>query len=54
MPTPITPPRPRAITDIGGGFGELNMEVILAQKPDLVLASSLMADEQIKPLRMPG
>jgi len=42
------------VTDIGGGFGELNMEVILSQKPDLVLASSLTAEEQIKVLQDAG
>jgi iron complex transport system substrate-binding protein len=40
----------KTVPDIGGGFGELNTEIILAQKPDLVLASSLTPPEQIKAL----
>jgi len=48
------PEEAKAVTDIGGGFGELNMEVILSQKPDLVLASSLTAEEQIKVLQDAG
>ncbi len=44
----------KQIADIGGGFGELNMEAILAQKPDLVLGSSLTAPEQIKALEDAG
>jgi len=35
---------------VSGDFGELNTEVILAQKPDLVLASSLTPPEQISAL----
>lgn len=38
------------VPDIGGGFGELNTEVILAQKPDLILAGLLTPPEQIKAL----
>lgn len=38
------------IADVGGGFGELNPEVIVSLKPDLVLASALNAPEQIKAL----
>ena len=37
-------------TLFGGGFGELNMEVLLAKNPDLVLASSLNSPEQIQSL----
>ena len=44
------PEAAQTIADIGGGFGELNTEVMLAQKPDLVLASSLTPPEQIKAL----
>lgn len=44
------PEEAKAVADIGGGFGELNTELILAQKPDLVLASSLTPPEQIQTL----
>lgn len=42
------------IVDIGGGFTELNLELILAQKPDLIMASSLTSDEQIQALENAG
>ena len=48
------PAEVKDIPDIGGGFGELNVEIILAQKPDLALASSLTAPEQIKALEDAG
>ncbi len=48
------PPEAKQATDIGGGFGELNTEVILAQKPDLVLAGSLTPPEQLKALEALG
>lgn len=44
------PEAAKQVTDIGGGFGELNTEVILAQKPDLVLAGALTPPEQLKAL----
>jgi cobalamin transport system substrate-binding protein len=44
------PEAAKQVADIGGGFGELNTEVILAQKPDLVLAGSLTPPEQLKAL----
>ena len=44
------PEAAKQVTDIGGGFGELNTEVILAQKPDLVLAGSLTPPEQLTAL----
>jgi iron complex transport system substrate-binding protein len=44
------PEAAKQVTDIGGGFGELNTEVILAQKPDLVLAGSLTPSEQLTAL----
>ena len=43
-----------SVPDIGGGFGELNTEAIIAQKPDLILASSLTPPEQIKALESLG
>ena len=36
-----------AITDIGGGYGELDMETIVSLAPDLVLAAELTTSEQI-------
>ena len=38
------------ITDIGGGWGDLDTENILAMEPDLVLAAALTAPEQIQTL----
>lgn len=48
------PEEAKSLLDIGGGFSELNVEVILAQKPDLVLASSLTSPEQIDALEKAG
>jgi iron complex transport system substrate-binding protein len=42
------------VTVVSGGFGELNTEVILAKKPDLILASSLTPPEQISALEELG
>ena len=36
------------IADIGGGYGDLNSELIVSLKPDLVLAAELTPPEQIK------
>ena len=44
------PPEAQEITDIGGGFNELNSELILSLTPDLVLAADLTPPEQIKTL----
>lgn len=44
------PAEAESLPDIGGGFGELNTEVILSLKPDLVFASVLTPPEQIKAL----
>lgn len=44
------PAEAASLPDIGGGFGELNTEVILSLKPDLVFASFLTPPEQIKAL----
>jgi iron complex transport system substrate-binding protein len=38
------------VTDIGGGFGALDTETILASTPDLVLAGNLTPAEQIQAL----
>lgn len=38
------------IADIGGGFGELDIETIVSLDPDLVLASELTPPEQIQSL----
>jgi iron complex transport system substrate-binding protein len=45
------PPEALQVTDIGGGFGELDAEAILALQPDLVMASSLTPPEQVQALR---
>lgn len=42
------------VADVGGGFGELNPEMIVSLKPDLVLASALNAPEQIAALENLG
>jgi len=39
-----------AVTDIGGGFGELAMETIIDLQPDLVLVADITAPEQIQAL----
>jgi iron complex transport system substrate-binding protein len=39
-----------SVTDIGGGFGALDTETILASTPDLVLAGELTPAEQIQAL----
>jgi iron complex transport system substrate-binding protein len=44
------PEEAKAVTDIGGGFGPLNTELILAAKPDLILAGDLTPAEQIQTL----
>jgi iron complex transport system substrate-binding protein len=48
------PEEAKALTDIGGGFSTLNLEGILAARPDLVLASSLTEAEQIKAIEDAG
>lgn len=48
------PEEAKNLLDVGGGFNELNLEIILAQKPELVLASSLTAPEQIDALEKAG
>jgi iron complex transport system substrate-binding protein len=48
------PPEAKSVADIGGGVGSLNIELILAKKPDLVLASPLTPPEQIANLEKAG
>lgn len=45
------PPESLQIKDVGGGFGNLDVETIIALQPDLVLASPLTAAEQVQGLR---
>jgi len=44
------PAEAQTVADIGGGFGALNTEIILAAAPDLVLAGDLTPAEQIQAL----
>jgi cobalamin transport system substrate-binding protein len=48
------PAEATSILEVGGGFGDLNTEVILAQNPDLILASQLTPPEQIASLENLG
>jgi len=48
------PAEAQAVADIGGGFGALNTEIILAAQPDLVLAGDLTPAEQIQSLENLG
>ncbi len=45
------PPEALQIKDVGGEFGNLDIETIVALQPDLVLASPLTSAEQVKGLR---
>lgn len=42
------------VADIGGGFGEVDTETLIASDPDLILASELNAPEQIASLENLG
>lgn len=44
------PEEAKAVTDIGSTFDALNTELIVAQKPDLVLAAEINTPEQVKQL----
>jgi iron complex transport system substrate-binding protein len=44
----------QAIANVGGGFGELDMETIVSLEPDLVLAADLSPPEQIAAIEKLG
>lgn len=48
------PEAAQALTNIGGGYGELNMETIVSLEPDLVLAADLTPPEQIEAIEKLG
>lgn len=48
------PAEAKSLPDMGGGFVALNMELIVAAKPDLVLASPLTPPEQLADLNNAG
>lgn len=48
------PAEAQQATDIGGGFGQLNIEIILTLEPDLILAAELTPPEQVKELEALG
>ena len=48
------PAAAQTITNIGGGFGELDMETIISLEPDLVLAADLAPAEQIEAIEKLG
>jgi iron complex transport system substrate-binding protein len=48
------PPEAKDVADIGGQVGSINVELILAKKPDVVLASPLTPPEQIADLVKAG
>jgi cobalamin transport system substrate-binding protein len=44
------PEEAKSLTDVGGGWGELNNELIVSLQPDLVLAAQINTAEQVKTL----
>lgn len=48
------PAEAQQAADIGGGFGELNTELIVSLNPDLVLAADLTPPEQVQALQNLG
>jgi len=48
------PEEAKAVADIGSTFDALNTELIVAQKPDLVLAAEINTPEQVKQLENLG
>ena len=48
------PAEAKAVADIGGSWGDLNVEAILTLEPDLILASGLQTPEQVQSLQEAG
>jgi iron complex transport system substrate-binding protein len=48
------PPEAAQIADVGGGWGDLNLETIVSLEPDLVLAAELSPPEQVQSLESLG
>lgn len=48
------PPEALGVADVGGGFMVLNMEVIVSERPDIILASPLTPPEQLADLERVG
>ncbi len=48
------PEEAKQVKSIGGGYGSLDMETIVALKPDLVLASQLIPAEQVQSMEKLG
>lgn len=48
------PAAAQSLPDIGGGFAELNTELILSLKPDLILAAEITPPEQVQALEELG
>jgi len=44
------PAEAQALPDVGGGWGELNNELVVSLQPDLVLAAQINTTEQVKTL----
>jgi iron complex transport system substrate-binding protein len=44
------PEEVQAVTDIGGGWGEIDTETIISLEPDLILAAEINAPEQVQSL----
>ena len=44
------PAEAQSVADVGGGFGELNMELIVSLEPDLILSADIISAENIQAL----
>jgi len=44
------PAETQSVADVGGGFGELNMELIVSLEPDLILSADIISAENIQAL----